>query len=205
MKGLRLGNRLTLILLLATLGLGSLLFMHWQGLREGRSLVRADATRSAVPPVRTPDQARPELDRFNPPPRSAFNEILERPLFSKGRLPPEEPVAASAPTPRVQLRLRLEGIASSGDKRIALIRDQLKNVLLRLQQGMSYQGWTLQEVGPVSASLKRGNETSELHLEVDKKLKLPKLPKLQRHTPQRHSVRKMNRRLQNLQKQHLQK
>ncbi|MEA2078716.1 MAG: type II secretion system protein N [Pseudomonadota bacterium] len=102
----------------------------------------------------------------------AFSEILERPLFTEGRTPPEPPTAEQAavsPGTQTKLTMRLEGIALTPEARIAVIRDMTSNKLLRLAEGAEHQGWLVESVHATSATLKRGEQTHELTLELDKR------------------------------------
>ena len=95
-----------------------------------------------------------------------FTHILERPLLFEGRRMPAAPVVAAQPIkPQAPLSLKLEGIAISSDRRIALLRNTSDNQLLQLVEGMSHDGWTLQELNSASGRFTRGNDTAEVLLE----------------------------------------
>jgi hypothetical protein len=80
---------------------------------------------------------------------------------------PPEPVAAAKPVKKkAPLRLKLEGIAISSDKRIALLRSTSDKQALQLVEGMSYQGWTLQELNSSGAKFLRGEDVTEILLET---------------------------------------
>ena len=96
-----------------------------------------------------------------------FTDILERPLLFEGRRMPPEPVAAVKPVkPKAPLRLKLEGVAISSDRRIALLRSPSDNKALQLVEGMSYKGWTLQELNTSGAKFLRGEDVTEILLET---------------------------------------
>ena len=66
------------------------------------------------------------------------------------------------------MRLRLEGVAITPQTRVAVVRDLASNQLLRLAEGAEHQGWVVETVHPAGATLKQGQQTQELVLEVDK-------------------------------------
>lgn len=105
--------------------------------------------------------------RFIPAAQADFSEVLTRPLFFEGRKMPAKPVSAPAKEkPKTPLRLKLEGVAISADRRTALLRNTADNRLLQLVEGASHLGWTLQTLGADSAKFLRGDEISEIRLEV---------------------------------------
>ena len=63
--------------------------------------------------------------------------------------------------------MRLEGIALTPVAKVALIRDISSNTLLRLAEGAQHQGWVVESVNATSATLKRGEQTHELMLELN--------------------------------------
>lgn len=105
--------------------------------------------------------------RFIPKSLAYFTDILERPLLFEGRRMPPEPVAVAKPVKKkAPLRLKLEGIAISSDRRIALLRSTSDNKALQLVEGMSYKGWTLQELNSSGAKFLRGEDVTEIILET---------------------------------------
>jgi general secretion pathway protein N len=102
----------------------------------------------------------------------AFSEILERPLFTEGRTPPQQPTpeqTSVSPVKQTQLTLRLEGIALTPAARIAVVRDITSNKLLRLAEGEEHQGWEVESIRATGATFKRGEQTQELTLELNKR------------------------------------
>ena len=165
MKRFSLGNRLTPYLLLTCLVLAGILALEWR--LGAETSVRAPAE---APPAAA--ETAPDRTEYSAPTIEAFSEILERPLFTAGRQPPEEPEVATATTPAAPtapIRLRLEGVALTPQARVAVVRDLANNQLLRLAEGAEHQGWVVEAVHPTSATLKQGQQTQELVLEVDKK------------------------------------
>ena len=59
-------------------------------------------------------------------------------------------------------------MATVGEAAVALVRDLDTQQLTRLSEGMEYQGWTLTALDPGRAVLRRGEQTEELELELDK-------------------------------------
>lgn len=163
MSALR-GGRATLVLLLCCVLLAGLVTAQLT------DHTRANPAHPAgAPPGEPPeDPVQPVYTSYDPPPRAAFNEILERPLFLQGRRPPEtpQPMKTVAP-PVVRLNLRLLGVAMTQDTQVALVRNLDNNELLRLTQGEQHQGWTVASVEAGLAVLKRDELIVELNLEVD--------------------------------------
>jgi hypothetical protein len=166
MKRISLGNRLTPYLLLACVALAVVLAAEWH------SLARSEI--GAPPAARPlPDGADP-LTRltYTPPGIGAFDEILERPLFTEGRQPPVEPEVVAAPVAQgPPIRLHLEGVAITPDSRVAVVRDLSNNQLLQLGEGTSHQGWTVESVDASGATFTRGEQRLELSLDPDKTIR----------------------------------
>jgi hypothetical protein len=164
MKRISLGNRLTPYLLITCLVLAGVVALQWRiGARTGiEGPAEAPPAAAEAPPART---------AFVAPGIEAFSEILERPLFTAGREPAEEPAVATPTTPAIPtapIRLRLEGVALTPQTRVAVVRDLATNQLLRLAEGAEHQGWVVETVHAAGATLKQGQQTQELVLEVDK-------------------------------------
>ena len=167
MKRLAYANRLTPILLTACILFGIVLAVEWYALSRQHEV---ENTSDAQPAA----TAAAELTRsvYAAPDFEAFSEILERPLFTEGRTPPPEPTAeqaAASPKKLTPLSMRLEGIALTPLARIAVVRDTTNNKLFRLAEGATHQGWVVESVHATSATLKRGEQTRELILELDKR------------------------------------
>ena len=120
-------------------------------------------------------EAAPALARatYDAPDYEAYSEILERPLFTEGRTPPPEQAAteSAAATPKkiTPLNLRLEGIALTPEARVAVIRDLASKKMHRLSEGDKHQGWMVESIHATGATLKLGEQTEELTLELDAK------------------------------------
>lgn len=167
MKRISFANRLTPLLLAACILLGIIVALEWITLSRQQGVVTGSDAQPAEP-----TDSQPPRSTYAAPNFAAFSEILERPLFSEGRTPPEEPAvqqAAVSQGKQTQLALRLEGIALTPVARIAVVRDITSNTLLRLAEGAKHQGWVVESVHATSATFKRGEQTQELRLELDQK------------------------------------
>jgi len=120
-----------------------------------------------------------EMQPYVAPAFESFAEVLERPLFFENRQLPAPPEEAAAPeAPREPLQLVLEGVAISGDSRVALLRDPRGNNLVQVAEGATHDGWTLESVESGRAVFKRGEDVTELSMEV-----APGTPTPQRRRP----------------------
>ena len=91
--------------------------------------------------------------------------ILDRPLFTKGRLPFKKTDSRTdSLTNSRPLRLSLEGVAIRSEKRIALIKDLQTNARTQLTEGSEYKGWTVEKVDTTSIIIKKGSRSLRLNL-----------------------------------------
>lgn len=161
------GRRITWALLLCCLALTGVLLRELSQGTSGKPPAAAAEQGGAPEPSQLPSVA-----VFDPPARAAFDEILERPLFSQERRPPPEPEperpAVQVIRPVTPLHVQLLGVATAGEVAVALIRDQNTLKLFRLSEGMEHQGWTVLSLEPGKVVFKRGEQTQELELELDK-------------------------------------
>jgi hypothetical protein len=170
-----LGNRLTPFLLTTCVLFGAIMAFEWYALsREDGTAVGSKAQPAAAAGV--------QLTRstYVAPDFEAFSEIIERPLFTEGRTPPPQPTPEQttvSPVKQTPLSLRLEGIALTPVARIAVVRDITSNKLLRLAEGAEHQGWEVESIHATGVTFKRGEQTQELMLELDKR-SLRKTPNL---------------------------
>ena len=65
-----------------------------------------------------------------------------------------------------ELLLVLEGVAISGDSRVALLRDPRGNNLVQVAEGSVHNGWTLESLEGGKAVFRRGDDVTELSIEV---------------------------------------
>ena len=167
MKRTAFGNRLTPVLLTACVLFGTILVFEWYALSREEGSTTGNKAQSA-------DAADVQLTRteFAAPDFEAFSEILERPLFTEGRTPPEQPTSEQTsvnPVKKTPLSLRLEGIALTPATRIAVVREIPGNKLLRLAEGAKHQGWEVESIHATGVTFKRGEQSHELLLELDNK------------------------------------
>jgi hypothetical protein len=169
MKRFVFGNRITPILLVTCGLLVIIVAIERHSLLRQASEAPAADTQSETPTDR-------ELTRstYLAPDFETFSEILDRPLFTEGRTPPPEPSDAdeTVATPQqkqTRLNLRLEGIALTPDARVAVIRDLSSKKLFRIAEGEQHEGWTVENIHAMGATLKLGEQTEELTLELDDK------------------------------------
>lgn len=174
MSRVRIGDRVTILLLGVALGLAALLALELRGPAPDL------ATALTRPPEAWPEPA--DIPLFTPPPLSRYDGILERPLFEKGRTFPEEPPEASAQAaepakPPPELKVRLEGVAIAPGESVALLRRTggggpaaapaaQGSELLRVRRGETVDGWKLAEVRPGDVVLRLGERVVELALEL---------------------------------------
>jgi hypothetical protein len=88
------------------------------------------------------------------------------PLFETRQLPAPPEEAAVPEAPREPLLLVLEGVAISGDSRVALLRDPRGNNLVQVAEGAMHNGWTLESLEGGKAVFTRGDDVTELSIEV---------------------------------------
>jgi len=169
-----LGNRLTPFLLTTCVFFGVIMAFEWYALsREDGITVWSKAQPAAAADVQM------TRSTYAAPDFEAFSEIIERPLFTEGRTPLQQPTPEQttvSPVKQTPLSLRLEGIALTPMARIAVVRDITSNKLLRLAEGAEHQGWVVESIHPTGATFKRGEQTQELTLELDKR-SLRKIPR----------------------------
>lgn len=105
---------------------------------------------------------------------SAYDEIIQRPLFNQDRKPfvptvePETVAAQPAPPPPPPRRITLLAVLINAEKRMAIMRVEDSNKLFRVAVGGSIDSWRLKEVMPHSATLVKGAETRQLKLQISK-------------------------------------
>ena len=83
-------------------------------------------------------------------PLAAYSEVLERPLFSDSRRPPQLAVQAKDSARAVQLstKWKVTGIVVAGDNSFVHVEGIRDRKTVRLQVGMPLDGWQLQEIAP---------------------------------------------------------
>ena len=140
--------------------LALLIAMQWLLTNQivAQDQVTVDSSAWDVPGEAVTSYAHPTIDHFA--------EILDRPVFFKERELPREVVVEAAAPPPTPIRLKLEGVAIATDSRVAVLRSLANNQLLQLSQGMAYNGWKLESVEADSVTFQRGEQTSQLFLEL---------------------------------------
>lgn len=108
-------------------------------------------------------------DRMEFPPVSAYQEIVDRPLFMADRRPYEIPPAAATPTNQREPGLQqfsLSGVVITADQNIAVLQYADGKTLQRVALGEVIDGWTLTEVHEQHVVLQKGEDTRILELEI---------------------------------------
>lgn len=172
-------NALTLLLLVA-IGIACITFyLQWINPPRTQELATQQAQTKAE------SKKRSSATPFVAPSLNIYKEITDRPLFTEGRLPPEEPkLSVKAPVaPQIPLNMRLEGVVITPKSRVAVIRDLNSNRLLRVSEGMNQNDWKLEAVDTSSATIVRRGKKIELQLKIEKdgkavppRMKLPFRP-----------------------------
>jgi hypothetical protein len=155
------------VLLGLVLVLGTLLAIQWQSW----------APNAALPPPPVPQpaaagdggQGADPLDPFalEPPPKSEYASVVERPLFLPERRPPpdepeEEPVAEE---PMTELDgVDLTAVVITPAVVSAWVSGPQSKEVKRLRLGDDYLGWTVKTIEPARLVLERQGETDELPL-----------------------------------------
>lgn len=104
------------------------------------------------------------VEVFTLPPEDTFYGILEKPLFSPSRLPPDAPVE-QVETAGSLAHLTLVGIMTSPDSRVALLEQpQSEERFLQVTEGDSILGWTVTAIEKNRILFAAGPERHELRL-----------------------------------------
>jgi hypothetical protein len=116
-------------------------------------------------PARAKTAAAPESQPLaDRPPISAFDEIVQRPLFAQTRRPPapkaEVKIAEDKPEPEA---FDLVGVVISPNQRMALLRTAT-NEVLRAGEGQTLGGWEVHDIKPTQVVLQRGDESQVLKI-----------------------------------------
>ncbi len=167
---------MSLLLLGLSMLLGVLFFAQWNT-DIAENYARSDSGANKEPA----DYELTSVLPFQPSPYTSLGEILERPLFTEGRIPPEKPDKTPKAVSRMQpLKLKLEGVVISPESKVAIITDLMTRELLRLSQGMSHANWKVTEVSEGAVTIQQGAREIVLTLEIDGAAgaveKRPKIP-----------------------------
>lgn len=159
----RAASSLTVVLALAAIGLGALLWWQWQqGLALERSLMRWRKLPSTpvAPLTLAPDFRLPDA-------QAGFPEWLSRPLFWAGRRPMADG-SKSGPTAFKKGQFLLVGVVMGPRYRGALLRDVETGKTEAVAEGAQIRGITLGDVAADRAVLRLGADTEELMLALQR-------------------------------------
>ena len=91
---------------------------------------------------------------FALPPLEEFNAVVERPLFTPDRRPPQNAPAAEAPAANVdqggsEQQVVLVGTAmDQGNRTVAILNDVSQGIQFRVRVGDQVGGWTIKAIKP---------------------------------------------------------
>jgi general secretion pathway protein N len=131
---------------------------------------------AAASPVLAQDAAGTDRQRFYAGIDLALLEATrDRPLFSESRRPPQPPpepsrpepapVVAMAPAPTpMPPSLRLIGLVTMGETRVALVEDGTTGEILRLSPGATIDEWTMTIVDDRTIAFARDGEAARFAL-----------------------------------------
>lgn len=164
------GDRLTALLLAIAAGLGAIAWWLGQGTGVAPDDI-AGASPQKDPPIPVLSMAKREI-----PALVDLAQTVERPLFSRTRLPPPvetAPTPGPEPTPvatapKAPITLELSAVILEPDRRLALFRQAAQDASLRAVEGQTVDGWLLKEVRADSVLLERDGQTHELALRTFK-------------------------------------
>lgn len=109
--------------------------------------------------------ALPADPQFRMPPEESYSAIIERPLFSPSRRPPEGgPVEVV--TSR-ELAINFRGVSLSAGERWALFERKDGKGRLRLQEGDEFQGWILEVIEALQVTFRQDAEQQVLPLKFE--------------------------------------
>lgn len=133
----------------------------------------------------------PDMPKYDPPPIERFAAVLDRPLFSPDRRPPEgQPIATGLVEDRA-LTATLQGVLFANSGSIALLTAVGESTTVRVSQGELFLGWRILEIHPDNVVFGRDEETVTLELiykaqpAPPKPVRPPRRTRPQRTPPQR--------------------
>lgn len=137
-----------------------------------KSLICASAMLLAVFVTRIPPAAAQARDAaFSMPAADEYSAIIERPLFSPGRKPPEGEVVAPAPESNeadgdAGREIILTGTATDqADRAAAILHDAAQGINFQVRVGDKVDGWTIKAIQPRAVTL--STETQEVTVTLD--------------------------------------
>ncbi len=132
----------------------------------------------------SPTEAQPPIEQvaLSLPPMEEFRVVVERPLFSPDRRPPQpvppepeptaevgapapEPVAPPEPPPPPPISFTLVGIVMFGDQRVALLQPLDGGKAVQLREGEEFGGWTAALIDRERAVFRNAYSEEELRLD----------------------------------------
>ena len=113
-----------------------------------------------------------DVPAAQPPAAMSFSSIVERPLFSPTRRPPEPapppelapPAPAPPPPPPPPIDFSLVGVALSEGQRVALVQRQADGSVHRVIEGSEVLGWKAIRIEAEAALFRSGDRQEELRL-----------------------------------------
>ena len=104
------------------------------------------------------------------PPVVAYHEVVERPLFTSSRRPPEEPEETVESIRAVQLasKWKVTGIVVAGDDSFAHVEGIRDRKTVRLKLGAPLDGWKLDEIAPDQIFFSSATDRVALRLHEEK-------------------------------------
>ncbi len=154
------GGSRAFLLFAICIGLGSLIFTQ---ARDGVPLPDLSGTIAAPSVVagETPQNLEPL------PPIDSFDEVVERPLFFRGRRPPDPD---AAPPPEAEAAPKADFVLTglvivAGKERLALLRPVGSKTVERVHQGQEIEGWRVEAIHADRVVLKKGETVREIRLE----------------------------------------
>ncbi len=142
-----------------------------------------NAPQSEVKTVETQDEELPSLD-LEAKSEDEYSDLVERPLFIKGRKPVAEPEAENAPVAEVKRNeafvWNLTGVFST-PKGVTAFFSRIngkveKDNYRKLKLGDALDGWKLTEIYPDKVTFTQTGETKNLSLRKAKPKNLPPTP-----------------------------
>jgi hypothetical protein len=101
------------------------------------------------------------------PPLTAYQEIVERPLFTRDRRPPPAPPAGTSRAANVAVpQYELEGTVVSPGGSFAILHNRRQRELQRLGLGERLDAWTVAEIGEGWLRLEHGERSARLQLDL---------------------------------------
>lgn len=105
-------------------------------------------------------------DVFRLPPLTEFSDIVERPLFTRGRrpAPPSADDAGAVANADGSSPFLLSGVIIAGARRVALLQTRNSPKTIRVEEGETIQGWKVVAIRPHVVTISSGSNKDELKL-----------------------------------------